>query len=52
VAGNDAGASGGQADVRTLRGWRRELVGAELLDLLDGRLSLSVGSDGKLRVSQ
>jgi ribonuclease D len=33
------------ADVRTLRGWRRELAGAELLELLDGRLSLSV-SDG------
>ena len=31
-----------EPDVRTLRGWRRELVGAELLELLDGRLSLSV----------
>jgi ribonuclease D len=33
-------------DVRTLRGWRSELVGAELLDLLEGRLSLSV-EDGR-----
>ena len=39
----------GDADVRTLRGWRRELVGRELLELLDGRVSLSA-SDGKLRV--
>jgi ribonuclease D len=30
--------------VRTLRGWRRELVGAHLTRLLDGELSLSVES--------
>jgi len=40
-----------EADVRTLRGWRRELAGAELLELLDGRLSLSVRqSSGARRV--
>jgi ribonuclease D len=33
---------GREADVRTLRGWRREMVGEELLELLDGRVSLSV----------
>jgi ribonuclease D len=41
--------SGEEADVRTLRGWRRELVGSELLELLDGSVSLSV-SGGKLRM--
>ncbi len=38
-----------EADVRTLRGWRRELAGAELLELLDGRLSLSVSGSGRAR---
>jgi ribonuclease D len=30
-------------DVRTLQGWRREVIGSELLDLLAGRRSLRVG---------
>ena len=36
----------GQAepDVRTLQGWRRELVGEELLELLAGRRTLGVGA--------
>jgi ribonuclease D len=38
------------ADVRTLRGWRRELVGSDLLELLDGRVSLSV-RERAIRVS-
>jgi ribonuclease D len=31
-----------EPDVRTLRGWRRDLVGGELLELLDGRHALAV----------
>ena len=41
---------GGEPEVRTLQGWRRELVGAELLELLKGRRSLSVGTDARVRV--
>jgi ribonuclease D len=46
-----AGARSGKqdADVRTLRGWRRELVGAELLELLGGEVSLSVRESGRGR---
>jgi ribonuclease D len=40
-----------EPDVRTLRGWRRELVGAELLELLAGRRGLRVGSGGRIDVS-
>ena len=36
-----------EPDVRTLRGWRRELVGSELLELLAGRRVLSVGEGGR-----
>ncbi len=37
-----------EPDVRTLSGWRRELVGDDLRDLLAGHRSLSVGEDLKL----
>ena len=36
------GLSGNEPDVRTLRGWRRDLAGSELLELLAGRRALSV----------
>ena len=38
-----------EADVRTLRGWRRELAGGELLALLAGEVSLSVSDSGPVR---
>jgi len=38
--------------VRTLQGWRRELVGAELLELLAGRRTLGVGEGGRVRVTE
>lgn len=40
----------GEPDVRTLQGWRRELVGAELLELLAGRRSLRLGADRRVTV--
>ncbi len=37
--------------VRTLEGWRRTLVGAELLDLLSGRRAVTVGPSGRLEIT-
>ena len=39
-----------EPDVRTLQGWRREVVGAELLELLPGRRSLRVGPGRTIEV--
>ena len=39
-----------EPDVRTLAGWRRELVGADLRALLDGRTALAVGSGRRLEL--
>src|SRR5215210_1716713 len=41
----------GEPDVRTLQGWRRELVGQELLELLAGRRSLRIGPGRRIEVS-
>jgi ribonuclease D len=41
-----------EPDVRTLQGWRRELVGAELLELLAGRRQLAVGPGGRVEVNE
>jgi ribonuclease D len=35
-----------EPDVRTLQGWRRDLVGEELLELLAGRLAVRAGERG------
>jgi ribonuclease D len=40
--------SGPEPDVRTLNGWRRELVGSDLEDLLTGRTAVAVGEQGRL----
>ena len=40
-----------EPEVRTLQGWRRELVGEELDGLLRGELSLAVGEGRRLRVT-
>jgi len=41
-----------EPDVRTLSGWRREVVGDELLALLEGRRSLTVGADRHVAVTE
>ena len=49
VAARRRGEDGDQ--LRVTHGWRRELVGRELLELLAGKRSLSV-RDGRLQVSE
>ena len=39
-----------EPDVRTLQGWRRELVGAELLELFEGRRTLRVGPERRIDI--
>jgi ribonuclease D len=39
-----------EPSVRTLEGWRRELVGADLRNLLDGRSAVAVGRDRRLEL--
>jgi ribonuclease D len=41
-----------EPDVRTLRGWRRDLAGAELLELLAGKRALSVDPRRGVRVTE
>jgi ribonuclease D len=38
--------------IRVSQGWRRELVGEELVELVAGRRALSVGPDGRLLVTE
>jgi ribonuclease D len=40
-----------EPEVRTLEGWRAELVGDDLRALLDGAVALQVGSDGRLELT-
>jgi ribonuclease D len=40
-----------EPDVRTLTGWRRELVGGDLRSLLEGTSSIGVGPDRRLRLT-
>jgi ribonuclease D len=40
-----------EPNVRTLQGWRRELVGEELLALLRGERSLRVDDRGRVEIA-
>jgi ribonuclease D len=42
----EAARRGDEARVRVLEGWRQDVVGAELLELLAGRRTLRVGAEG------
>jgi ribonuclease D len=42
---------GTEPEVRTLQGWRRRVVGDELLELLQGRRSLRVGPQRRIEIS-
>ena len=39
-------ARGYRKDIDVLRGWRRSLVGNELIDLVEGKIHLGIGPDG------
>jgi ribonuclease D len=41
-----------EPEVRTLQGWRRDLVGEELLDLLAGRIRVHLRPDRRLEVER
>ena len=41
-----------EPDVRTLNGWRRELVGSDVRDLLSGRAGIAVGGDRRLELTR
>jgi len=48
------GVRGGEPEppVRVLDGWRREVIGAELLELLAGKVALRVGPSGEIEVTR
>jgi ribonuclease D len=41
-----------EPDVRTLQGWRREVVGSELLELLSGNRTLRVGPAHRVEIAE